>query len=126
MPWGVELDAGRGIIVVTYEGHVTLQDVRACAAAVIALMKEADTAFVLTDFSGVSRLDSSTTDVVGLPELYHRLGLDRPFREALAAPDGSAARDQAMFYETVCVNRGYQVRAFATRARALDWLGAPG
>ncbi len=125
MPWRAQLDAPRNLVEVAYSEDVSAADIRESALAVIGLMKQADTGLVLADITTATRLELSTSEVVGLPELFRRLGLDRPFREAMIAPLDSSVRDQAEFYETVCVNRGIPVRVFRDRDSAVQWLVGP-
>ncbi|HYD58074.1 MAG TPA: hypothetical protein VEB41_14320 [Burkholderiales bacterium] len=125
MPWRAERDSQRSLVEVTYSGHVTIAEVRACAAAVFEELKDAAEGLILIDFTAVTRLDTQTVDVVGLPELFKSLGSESNTREALVAPHGSPAFDAAAFYETVALNRGRKVALFPDRARALAWLAAP-
>lgn len=122
MAWQVAFDAPRRIVSVTYAGDVSGEEVRACVQKCIDLMRAEDTNLVYTEVGDVNRMDLSTTDVVGLPERYRTLGLRGPFRQAIVAPAGSGAFDVVAFYETVCLNRGHQVRLFPDRERALAWL----
>lgn len=124
MPWGARLDPRSRIIHVDFLGDVSAADVRECASAVIGLMEQGDTGLVLADITTATQLAISTTDIVGLPELFRALGLDRPFREAMIAPLDCKVREQAEFYETVCINRGIPVRVFRDRDAAESWLSA--
>jgi hypothetical protein len=45
-------------------------------------------------------------------------------REALVLPDDAMVVEELEFFETVCRNRGLDVRAFQGRADALAWLTA--
>ena len=89
------------------------------------MVAEKGTRNIMTDFTGVTRLDLSVLGVFELPEEYKSLGLQGPFREAIVSPDRSKQsllRTKIEFYETVCVNRGHQVRTFEHASSALDWL----
>ena len=122
MAWQVAFEAPRRIVSVSYAGHVTSQDIRSCVERVIELMRAENTNLVFMDIGGVTRIDAGTVEILSLPELYRSLGLTGSFRQAIVAPPGSAALDAAAFYETVCLNRGHQVRLFQERDRALEWL----
>ena len=43
-------------------------------------------------------------------------------REAVLLPLDPAAEEEFQFFETVCRNRGLDVRVFAERDEALAWL----
>jgi hypothetical protein len=122
MPWQAALDTRRGIVAVSYDGHATAQEIRECVKRVIELLRTGPSSRVLMDLTATTRVDLETTDIVDLPALYQALGLHQPFRQAIVVPPGCAVLDAAAFYETVCTNRGHEVRLFPDRARALAWL----
>jgi hypothetical protein len=122
MAWTLEFDAQRGVICLAFAGTVSAEEVRDSSKAVIAEIAARRTRRILTDFTGVTLLAVSTTEVYKLPDAYRTLGLAGPFREAVVTSADPAVRDTVRFYETVCLNRGSTVRTFDDRAQALDWL----
>jgi hypothetical protein len=65
----------------------------------------------------------SVVDILYLPEQkYAADKLDRKSRIAVLMPKDAAARKELQFYETVCLNRGWQVKIFNTKQEALAWL----
>ena len=76
MAWQVAYDAPRRIVDVTYRGHVTSEDIRACVARVIEIMRAESTNLVYMELGGVTRIDAGTVDIVSLPDLYRSLGLE--------------------------------------------------
>ena len=125
MPWHLALDAPRHTICLSFEGHVSRADVGDSTAAVIDLMAKAGTARVLTDFTAALSLATTTLDILQRPQSYSARGFAAALREAVVAPPACKVLDAADFYETVCRNRGVQVRRFDDRASALAWLAAP-
>jgi hypothetical protein len=57
--------------------------------------------------------------------LLERLGLPRTLREALLVLPSSVPGPDVQFYEDACRNRGWNVRLFTERERALEWLNGP-
>ena len=51
-------------------------------------------------------------------------GLERLSRVALVYPRSPKAKEAARFYETACINRGWNVRLFPERDDAIEWLTA--
>jgi hypothetical protein len=66
----------------------------------------------------------SAFDVLALGELLAALPPGVIEREAVLLSDDAAAADQMEFFETVCRNRGLDVRVFHDRDDALGWLTA--
>jgi hypothetical protein len=121
--WRIEFDADRKVICLAFAGHVSNEDVRDSSIAVISMLAEKGTRNIMTDFTDVTRLDISVLGVFEMPEAYKSLGLRGSFREAIVSrSEQSTLRAKIEFYETVCVNRGNQVRTFEHASSALDWL----
>ena len=60
-----------------------------------------------------------TMDSFNRPELFGDLGLERFVRTALVFRE---LTEDVTCYENVCVNRGWQVRAFDDYDAAIDWV----
>jgi hypothetical protein len=88
------------------------------------MMERKEVRKVLTDFSDVTELEVSILDIFQLPDTYRTLGLHGGLTEAVVCPAESLIRETVVFYETVCVNRGNNVRTFDQRALALRWLNS--
>lgn len=124
MAWRIEFEENRSVICLTFAGRVSDKDMRDASIAAISMIEERSTRNIMSDFTDVAQLDMSVIDVFELPKSYKALGLSGPFREAIVSPKQSPVRESVDFYETVCVNRGYDVRTFELRAPALDWLAS--
>jgi len=121
MPWRVQYSETQDIVEVVYWGETSASDVRDAAVEAITLAKEHEATFGLVDCLEQTRT-GSVLDLYELPALYDHEGLSRTIRMALVEPRDPKVRDLAMFYETVCKNRGWQIQTFPTREVALDWL----
>jgi hypothetical protein len=66
----------------------------------------------------------SAFDVLALGELMASLPPGLIEREAIVLSEDSAAAEEMEFFETVCRNRGLDVRVFRERDAALGWLTA--
>ena len=124
MAWRIEFEETRRVICLTFAGHVSNEDVRDSSIAVISMIGERSTRNIMTDFTDVTQIDISVEGVFELPNGYKALGLGGRFREAIVSPKQSSVREKVEFYETVCVNRGNEVRIFELRAPAMDWLAS--
>ncbi len=123
MPWQTEYRADAGVIHTTFTGLVSPAELAAALAAAISLAARHGAHRFLTD---LRRLDGghSVFDLYALAETLHDLPLAPGAREALVMPTSPRAANDADFWETVCRNRGYEVRGFADPAGALGWLRA--
>jgi hypothetical protein len=62
-------------------------------------------------------------DIYDFPnKQYNEEGSNRGVRMALIMPNSSKAMALAEFFVTVCLNRGWMVKEFTDRQRAIDWL----
>ena len=122
MPWQVEFDEQRRVILLAYRANVSYEDVHESSIAVIAMTHDKDTHKILTDFTDAVSLAHSSIDIFHLPTTYKTLGQDLPLVEAIVDPKDPKIRKDAEFYETVCINRGFTVRVFEDRDQALEWL----
>jgi len=122
MTWAIKQNDQSGIIQVTFTGPTTGQDLRDATSKAIELSKELSITKVLVDVSQMEVL-ASTIDIYNLPNIqYVEEGLDRRVRVALIQPDTLKERNDVHFYETACVNRGWQVQTFPGRDAAIAWL----
>ena len=121
MPWSVEYDSELGIIHSIYAGRITADDFKEGTIKAIALAKKFKTYLLLIDDS---KLDSavSTNEIYEMPRFYDEVNATRRSRMALILPTSGQIREDVKFYETVCRNRGWAVKAFNKRRNAIDWL----
>jgi hypothetical protein len=122
MSWEIEFNEQNRVIFLIFRSDVSREDVQESNIAFISLMNEKAAKKILTDFTDALSLASTTLDIFSLPEIYKTIGYENPFTEAIVAPKDSKIRKDVEFYETVCVNRGINAKAFEDRGQALEWL----
>ena len=122
MSWSVEHNAEIGVVQCTYIGRVTAEEFKKSTIQAIDLAKNHDTNLFLLDDSKWEG-GASLVGIFELTDLYLELKVDRRSRAALILPlSGAALEADARFYETVCLNRGWQVKVFPERQEAINWL----
>ena len=121
MPWRVEYHQDQKIVEVAYSGATNASDIRAGTLEAIGLAREYEADRGLVDCSEQTKT-ASMPELVELPRLYQDEGLTRNVRIAFVEPARRELRELAIFYETVCLNRGWQIRRFASHGDAVDWL----
>ena len=123
MPWTVEYDLELGIVDGRYVGRVTDDDFKEATAKAVGLAQANNTNRFLIDDSEWEG-GASVLGLFELPTIYKELDTDRTSRAALVLPPPSRKAEvrDAQFFETVCQNRGWNVRVFRKREEAIEWL----
>jgi hypothetical protein len=123
MPWTVEYNSELGIVEGRYVGRVTDDDFKEATIKAIGLAKVNNTNRFFIDDSEWEG-GASVLGLFQLPKMHEKLEADRTSRAALILPPSSRAAEvrDAQFYETVCKNRGWNVRVFLEREEAIKWL----
>ena len=123
MTWAIEYDDDLQIVVLTYSGKTTGEDIKEAAAARIAMGKEKGVNKFLIDAGKVETEASATLSIYEVPEdLYLRQEANRKSRIAVIRPESSVSREMVEFYETACLNLGWLVKVFQDRDNAVEWL----
>jgi hypothetical protein len=121
MAWEVEYKAEKDMIVVTATGQVSGQDGRGQAEKAIRLLKENQATLVLIDYSeAVSEL--TLPNLYWLPDYFSELGTPWHARIAVLLPRTGYRIESYQFFEVACKNAGYNVKLFAEKEHAENWL----
>jgi hypothetical protein len=121
MAWTTRYLDDVGVVETVYCGYLSAADLRDAAFATLNLGKANGT----HRFLGNCRDLTGSCSIVDLYSLAERVTSARRnalFREAMVLPELEAAAEDVRFWETACVNRGLDVRVFATRDGAIEWL----
>jgi hypothetical protein len=121
MPWSVEYDLEFDFLHCVFSGHLTAQDFKESTTTVMAMSKKHKTGKILMDDSKLE-IAVSTAEIYKLPLFYDDVKANRRSKIALILPTAPQAREDVQFYETVCRNRGWFIKAFNGRQEAIDWL----
>ena len=123
MTWKIQVDAEFGFIHTVFGGTLTEQDSKDAIVEALTLARGSGPHLFLTD---VLDADSqlSTLAIHDVPRQWDALQANRANKLALVVPEGGKMWSDAQFYETTCVNRGWDVKVFAKRKPAIDWLTA--
>jgi len=123
MTWTVSFDESLRVVVLTYSGVNTGEDIKEAAAARIALGREKGVNKFLIDTREVVTDESATSDIFELPDkVYPAERNQRESRIAILEPESPRSSEMVRFFESVCVNRGWQVKVFQDLESAIRWL----
>ncbi len=121
MRWRVEYHEDAGIVEVAFWGDTDVTDLHDATIEAIKLQAKHKATRGLIDCLQQTKT-GSIASLYDLPGLYDDEGLTRNVRIAFVEPARRELHELAVFYENVCVNRGWQLRRFAGRDDALAWL----
>lgn len=122
MPWTYRENPNLQIIEVAYSGITTANDLQESTSDLIALEREKGLNRFLVDTTEMV-YSGSLVDVYNLvSKQYIQEGADRNGRVAVILPTFSRDKETVNFYETVCKNRGWNVKVFLARQEAVNWL----
>ena len=122
MSWSVTYNADLAAVEIVLEGESRKEDRIAANEEAFAVADANNTRDFLFDCSAYER-SQSTVEIVLLVESYMDERF-RPAKIALVQPILPEAQGDAAFYETLCVNRGWNARVFSGRSAAIKWLRA--
>ena len=121
MAWAVEYNTEFGIIEIVFTDSVDSEQAREAIIQSFALSRDKDTDLFLSDYSR-AHPKLSTLDILQVPRWYRDEGAPRKTRSAVVYPTSNTGKEDAGFFETACLNRGWQAKAFSGRQAAIDWL----
>jgi hypothetical protein len=124
MGWEAKYCAQQGFVEVVYAGSVTQQDLQAAFAETGRLLGESRCLHVLADCSAMSG-NPSLLGVLELVQVLASGGIPAQFREAIIPPPTGPTKEDVVFFETACRNRGLNMRIFPTREAGIRWLLDP-
>jgi hypothetical protein len=119
----MKYDEDEGLILLKLIGRLTAEDHRHATDEAIRLAKRHDTWRFLEDNTLMDNR-ASLIDLHLLAARYDAARIPRTTRIAVVMPPQASERDRWVFthYETVCCNRGYDVRLFDDAHDAREWL----
>ena len=122
MAWTLECDSKLRIIELVYTGRTTGVDLQESTLKAIAMGKEEGFLNFLVDATEIVLL-GSIFDLLDLPvRQYPAANLYYQGRVAVVLPKRPKEQQDARFYETACVNRGWLVKLFPNRDEGIAWL----
>lgn len=121
MTWRIDYNAELGVMDCVYSDHVSAAEFEAGTLKTIALAKQHRTHLILIDDSELTSA-VSTMEIYEMPRFYAGTDANRKSKWAIILPPGGQIREDVKFYATMCLNRGWYLKAFDDRKEAIDWL----
>jgi len=124
MPWTVEYEPERALVVVAGAGEMKDEDAIAQTAEAVCYLKQNHAETILVDYSdAVSEV--SLPSLYWLPDYFSELGAPWNIRVAVLLPRIQYRLESFHFFELVCKKAGCHVRLFETKESAEAWLADP-
>src|ERR1035441_4587207 len=121
MPWTVEYEPERALVVVTGSGNMNDEDATAQTTEAICFLKQNHSNAILVDYSeAVSEV--SLPNLYWLPDYSSELGAPWNIQVAVLLPRTPYRLESFRFFELVCKNAGYNVRLFEAKEAAEAWV----
>ncbi|MFA6979105.1 MAG: hypothetical protein WC209_07240 [Ignavibacteriaceae bacterium] len=121
MSWDIKLITEPKIIKLIYSGTVTPDQLKEALTSCVTLAKKENILRFIADT--IPLVDGhSVFDLYAVIQLYETIGFDQRMKEAVIVQVDSPALEVASFYETACLNRGYNVKIFSNESEAITWL----
>jgi len=122
MPWTYKQNPSYQILEAVLSGRVTKQDLQELTSALITLgKKESINRFLIGTTE--MELTASNIDIYNIADQqFIEEEANRIGRVAVILPTSPEGKEAAKFYETVCTNRGWDVKVFSERQAAIKWL----
>ncbi|MFA7419688.1 MAG: hypothetical protein WCZ90_08370 [Melioribacteraceae bacterium] len=121
MPWDAKYNDEHNLVELIYKGKVTPVDLQEALLAAVKLANENNSILFFADCSEMEG-GHSVVDLYGLISLYESVGLQHRMKEALLLPSLKSPKEDVKFYETACLNKGFNVKVFSQKEKALTWL----
>jgi hypothetical protein len=121
MPWTVEYAPERGLVLVTASGEIHDEDARAQTVEALHLLQHNQATAILVDYSDALS-EVSLAELYWLPDYAAEAGAHWDARVAVGLPRIPYRLESYQFFQLVCKNAGCNVKLFATKEAAEDWL----
>ncbi len=121
MPYKINYIEKSGIVIIENKGELTYDELVNQSKEAIILAKDKNSQLFLSDFSNV-KVQANTFKLLKFPEIYEQYGMNRNSKIAVVVTNVELKTDELRFYETICINRGWQIKIFLKREHAFEWL----
>lgn len=121
MPWTIQFNPATQTVELAYTGAVSPKDLQDALAAALDLATKNHTSLFLADCTDMVG-GHSVGDLYFLISLFESSGFKNGIKEAILLPSLQSSVEDVYFYETACLNRGYNVKIFKHHDEAQAWL----
>ncbi|MBL8016696.1 MAG: hypothetical protein JNK43_05445 [Ignavibacteria bacterium] len=121
MPFKINVSESNDYICLNYHGSITNTELTDSIIGCQEIYKKTGLSLFLADCTNMLA-EHSILDIFSKVDSFESLEMKKDFKEAIIITKDSESLDKLNFYETACLNRGYNVRIFENKEDALKWL----
>jgi hypothetical protein len=121
MAFEVYYDEEHDCLVGVFAGKLNEASAEEYMKTFVEMASEHDCKFILNDLRE-AELDLNTFQLYVLPAVLDAAGIDRSWIRAIVMPIQLKQLADFRFFETVAINRGYQVKLFTDPDEAKNWF----
>jgi len=111
MPYEIDYLEDEKIITIKNTGELTFTDFLEQTKEAVELARRKNARLFLSN-NLLLENKAKTFEIYDLPKIYDELGASRSNKMAVLITEGGHIAKDARFFETICLNRGWNVRLF--------------
>jgi hypothetical protein len=120
MEWTITLNEENLYVEIVTSGVADREGSLEMVKAISSALSKTQILKVLIDHRNISRVSGRAADIYNRPMEFKAIGVIRGIKVALVVKPEH--KEFFIFFETVCVNRGYRFALFDDKKSALEWL----
>lgn len=121
MPYTIHFLEDKRIVIIENIGKISSEEFEKQSVEALELGRNKNTSLFLADSTQIAgRI--TPLELLDFPDMYERIGAPKTTKLAVIIPENLIVQENIKFLETVCLNRGWQVKIFETKDLAIDWL----
>jgi hypothetical protein len=121
MPYTIQFLEDKRIVIIENIGKISSEEFEKQSVEALELGRNNNTSLFLADSTQIAGR-TTPLELLDFPDMYERIGAPKTTKLAIVLPENSIGQENIKFLETVCLNRGWQVKIFETKDLAIDWL----
>jgi hypothetical protein len=121
MPYEIDYLEDEKIVTIKNRGEILFEDLLEQTKEALELARRKNATLFLSD-NILLENKAKTFEIYELPKIYDELGASRNNKLAVLIRKGGHTTKDARFFETICLNRGWNVRLFTSYDDAKAWL----
>ena len=121
MPYKIKHIKNENIVCIRSVGYLKKEDYMKGSIELIDILKKHNSLRLFVD-DRLLHNKASVADLYNLVKFFHEIGLPLNCKIAILIGENTPNTKDIVFFETVCFNRGYNVRVFKTKNKVIKWL----
>ena len=121
MSYTIKYIKNKNIVCIRGDGYLKKEDYMKASIELVDLLKKYDSQRLFVDDRSLHN-KASVIDLYNLAKFFHEIGLPVNCKIAILIGENTPNTKDIVFFETVCSNRGYNMRIFKTKNEVIKWL----